>query len=111
MKRLSDRELERFTNVDHVDRVALVATLGDAIVGIGRYDRIEGPTAEVAFNISDAHQGAGSARCCSSTWRRRPRARHPQFVADVLPQNRKMIGVFSDAGYRSATASRTASSR
>ena len=59
LPRLSDRDLERFTNVDHRDRVGLVATLGDDIVGIGRYDRVGDTTAEVAFNISDAHQGRG----------------------------------------------------
>ena len=41
-----------------------------------------------------------SARCCSSTW---PRSRQEfgiaRFTAEVLPQNRKMLSVFSDAGY------------
>jgi hypothetical protein len=60
--RLSDADLHRFTNVDHVDRVALVATVGDEILAVGRYDRIGGRregTAEVAFNVSDHHQGRG----------------------------------------------------
>ena len=54
----------------------------------------------MAFNIADSHQGRGSARSCSSTWpRRRASAGSPRFVADVLPQNRKMLGVFTEAGY------------
>ena len=57
---LSTKELERFTRVDHTDRVALVVLRGGEIIGVGRYDRLEDPLeAEVAFNIADAQQGRG----------------------------------------------------
>src|SRR5690606_26450124 len=36
--RLSDRDLHRFTHVDHVERVALVLTLGGEIRAVGRFD-------------------------------------------------------------------------
>jgi len=105
MPRLSDRDLRRFTHVDHVDRVALVTTIGDDIVGIGRYDRLDErsggrSTAEVAFNISDAHQGRGlgSVLLEHLAAAARERGIH-RFVAEVLPQNRRMTGVFQDAGY------------
>ena len=39
VKHLSDSDLVRYTEVDHVDRVALVVTLRGEIIGIGRYDR------------------------------------------------------------------------
>lgn len=101
LQRLSARELERFTHVDHRDRVGLVATLGAAIVGIGRYDRVDAGTAEVAFNISDAHQGRGIGSVLLEHLAAAARERGiGRFVADVLPQNRKMIGVFSEAGYK-----------
>ena len=97
---LSDKDVARFTQVDHVDRVGLVATLGDDIVGIGRYDRVEGETAEVAFNISDAHQGRGIGSVLLEHLTVAALERGiSRFVAEVLPQNRKMLGVFSDAGY------------
>src|SRR3954470_11901752 len=100
LPRLSDRDLERCTNVDHHDRVGLVATLGDAIVGIGRYDRVGEATAEVAFNISDAHQGRGVGSVLLEHLAAAARERGiTRFVADVLPQNRKMMGVFTQAGY------------
>src|SRR3954453_4301759 len=100
LPRLSDRDLERFTNVDHHDRVGLVATLGDAIVGIGRYDRVGESTAEVAFNISDAHQGRGVGSVLLEHLAAAARERGiTRFLADVLPQNRKMMGVFTQAGY------------
>lgn len=68
---LSERDLERFTTVDHRNRVAFVVTLGPDIVGVGRYDKVDEAEAEVAFLVEDSQQGRGSPRCCSSTWLRR----------------------------------------
>src|SRR5512142_529690 len=54
---------ERYIHVDHVDRVALVALLGDEILAVGRYDRVPGTlVAEVAFVVEDPqqHRGLGS---------------------------------------------------
>lgn len=100
MPRLSDNDLHRFTHVDHHDRVAFVATIGDRIVGIGRYDRISPKAAEVAFNISDHHhgRGLGSVLLEHLAAAARENGIH-RFDAEVLPQNRKMMAVFMDAGY------------
>src|SRR3954469_12468685 len=38
MPRLSDRDIDRFIHVDHVDRVAFVLTLQGQIIAVGRYD-------------------------------------------------------------------------
>lgn len=105
IKRLSDKDVHRFTHVDYDDRVALVMMIRDKIAGIGRYDRIEpgGPVAEVAFNVSDHHQGRGIGSVLLEHLADIGReAGVRRFVADVLPQNRKMIGVFRDAGYDAA---------
>ena len=59
LRELSSRDLHRFTNVDYRDRVALVVTHRGEVIGIGRYDRIDAHSAEVAFNISDDFQGRG----------------------------------------------------
>jgi len=100
MPRLSERDLERFTVVDHRDRVALVLTIGSLIVGVGRYDKVGPEVAEVAFNIADAHhgRGVGSVLLEHLAAAARENGLH-RFVAEVLPQNRKMLGVFNDAGY------------
>jgi acyl-CoA synthetase (NDP forming)/GNAT superfamily N-acetyltransferase len=100
LRQLSDRDVERFTNVDHVDRVALVATVRGDIIGIGRYDKITPTSAEVAFNISDAYQGKGIGSVLLEhlaviAWE----SGVEEFTAEVLPQNAKMISVFGDAGY------------
>ncbi|MHC6231230.1 bifunctional acetate--CoA ligase family protein/GNAT family N-acetyltransferase [Arthrobacter sp. MMS24-T111] len=99
--RLSAKELKRFTEVDYKDRVAFVITIHGEIIGIGRYDRLTDPTeAEVAFNIADAHQGRGIG---SILLEHLAAAAHEngirKFTAEVLPENRKMLMVFSDAGY------------
>jgi acyl-CoA synthetase (NDP forming)/RimJ/RimL family protein N-acetyltransferase len=100
MPRLSDRDLERFTQVDHDDRVALVAEVGDRLIGVGRYDRTGPGEAEVAFNIADSEQGRGlgSVLLEHLAAAARERGIH-RFEAEVLPQNRKMVQVFRDAGY------------
>ena len=34
--------MRRFTQVDYVDRVALIVTLGEEMIAVGRYDRTDG---------------------------------------------------------------------
>jgi acyl-CoA synthetase (NDP forming)/GNAT superfamily N-acetyltransferase len=99
--RLSSKELKRFTEVDYKDRVALVITIGGEILGIGRYDRLADPEeAEVAFNIADAHQGRGIGSILLEHLAAAARENGiRKFSAEVLPENRKMLMVFSDAGY------------
>jgi len=100
LRRLSDADVHRFTHVDYVDRVALVVTLREDIVGIGRYDRIDARSAEVAFNISDHYQGKGIGSVLLEHLAAIARdVGITRFTAEVLPQNRKMLSVFSDAGY------------
>ena len=109
---LSPRDVQRFTNVDHDDRVALVAMVAGEIVGVVRYDRMTagGDEAEVAFVVRDDFQGCGLGSVLLEHlvgWRRERGVR--RFVAEVLPANRRMLGVFRDAGYASTPRSRTAS--
>jgi acyl-CoA synthetase (NDP forming)/RimJ/RimL family protein N-acetyltransferase len=98
---LSARELDRFTVVDHRDRVCFVLLLGDQIIGVGRYDRTDDPhDAEVAFMISDAHQGRGIGSILLEHLAAAARENGiDRFSAEVLPENRKMLHVFAEAGY------------
>ncbi|MPQ96726.1 GNAT family N-acetyltransferase [Modestobacter sp. I12A-02628] len=101
MKRLSDRDLHRFTHVDHDNRVAFVVLLGDELIGVGRYDRYPGTAdAEVAFLIEDAHQRRGLGSVLLEHLAAAARERGiTTFVAEVLSQNSAMVRVFLDAGY------------
>lgn len=104
MARLGERDLARFTAVDHRDRVALIAVAADEeserILAVARYDLTGPGTAEVAFNVSDAHQGRGLGSVLLEHLATAARERGiSRFTADVLPQNGQMIAVFSEAGY------------
>jgi acyl-CoA synthetase (NDP forming)/RimJ/RimL family protein N-acetyltransferase len=99
--RIPDRDLYRFTHVDHHDRVALVAELAGEIIAVGRYER-HGTTdeAEVAFVVADAHQGRGIGSVLLEHLAAAARESGiKRFVAVVLAENVQMIRVFRDAGY------------
>lgn len=97
---LTERDLHRFTHVDHVDRVALVATIADQLVGVGRYDRVDEGEAEVAFVVHDDHQGRGLGSVLLEHLAAAARERGiSRFVAEVLPTNRRMLATFHEAGY------------
>ena len=101
LPRLSPQLLERFVNLDYVDRMALVAVLGDDIVSVARYDRLPGTDeAEVAFVVDDVHQGRGLGSLLlehlAAVAKDHGIAR---FVAETLPGNSRMLSVFHDAGF------------
>jgi acyl-CoA synthetase (NDP forming)/RimJ/RimL family protein N-acetyltransferase len=100
---LSERDVARFTQVDYHDRLALIVTVGDEMIGVGRYERTGRRTAEVAFLIEDAHQGRGLGQLFLEHLAQAARENGiHRFVAEVLPDNRKMITVFTEAGYKVA---------
>ncbi len=100
---LSDTEVRHYTTVDYDDRVALIVTVGDRMIAVGRYDRLGtgSDEAEVAFLVEDAHHGRGLGSVLLEHLAQAARERGVRrFLAEVLPANRKMIQVFTDAGYR-----------
>ena len=98
---LTPKELDRFTNVDHTARVSFIVLRGEKIIGIGGYDRLDDPTeAEVAFNVSDDFHGTGIASILIEHLAAAGRENGiERFTAEVLPENRKMLTVFAEAGY------------
>ena len=99
--RLSDTEVERFTHVDGVDRLALVAERASQIVAVARYDRAPGSEeAEVAFVVDDAYQGRGLATTLLQHLADAARSQGIQrLVADTLSENFRMLNVFRNAGF------------
>jgi acyl-CoA synthetase (NDP forming)/GNAT superfamily N-acetyltransferase len=101
MPKLSARDVARFTEVDHVGRVAFVVLLKGRMIAVGRYDVVEPGEAEVAFLVQDEHQGRGIAQVLLEHLAQAARERGlDRFVAEVLPDNQPMIQTFRDAGYR-----------
>ncbi len=111
MPHLSERDVARFTRVDHVHRVAFVMLLSDRMIALGSYegypaddaDPDSGPAevAEVAFLVEDAQQGRGIGQLLLEHLAQAGRERDiERFVAEILPDNHRMIQTFRDAGYR-----------
>jgi acyl-CoA synthetase (NDP forming)/RimJ/RimL family protein N-acetyltransferase len=103
--RIPARDLERFVNVDHHDREAIVAATGADLIAVARYERLGAGAdeAEVAFVVEDAHQGRGLGSVLMEHLAARAREEGiARFVAEVLPNNSRMMRVFSDAGYEVA---------
>lgn len=109
LARLPERDLRRFTVVDYMDRVALIAVStasddendAETIIGVARFDRIESQEAEVAFNVADSQQGKGVGTVLLEHIATAARERGiRRFTAEVLMQNRKMLAIFREAGYQ-----------
>ncbi len=98
---LSKEEVARFTTVDYVDRLALVALVEDRLVAVGRFDRPPGSTeAEVAFVVADEFQHHGIGSLLLDELARAARERGVQtFKADTLAENTAMLDVFRHAGF------------
>ncbi len=90
------------TDVDYVDRFGLVVETGTPrqIVAHAAYVRIDSERAEVAFLVADALQGRGISTILLAHL---AEAAEPHgittFVAQVLPNNHRMIDVFRESGF------------
>ncbi len=98
--RLSEGEVERLVHND-AEHLGIVAERDSTMIGVAQYDRPPGSEeAEVAFVVDDTHQGLGIGTLMlehlASHGRRNGVKR---FVADTLFDNRRMLGVFYDAGF------------
>ncbi|MFD1507713.1 GNAT family N-acetyltransferase [Georgenia yuyongxinii] len=101
--RLGEKDLYRFTHVDHHNRVALVMVDGAEIRAVGRFDVVAPGDAEVAFNVVDTERGRGLGSVLLEHLAAAARELGvTRFVADVLPANARMVRVFGDAGYEVA---------
>ena len=108
--RISPRDLERFTHVDHRTRVAFICLLGDEIIAVGRYEGLGAnggavKSAEVAFVVRDEHQGRGLGSILLEHLAAAARENGVRrFEAEVLVENHQMVRVFRDAGYQVSRA-------
>jgi GNAT superfamily N-acetyltransferase len=98
---LSADEVRHFTQVDYVDRLALVIEDGEALVAVGRYDRSPNTTsAEVAFVVRDDYQHLGLGHRLLGDLAKAAWARGiTTLSAETLFTNHDMMSVFRHSGY------------
>ncbi|HEX9865653.1 MAG TPA: GNAT family N-acetyltransferase [Acidimicrobiia bacterium] len=99
---LEPKEVAFFTNVDYVDRMALIAMHEGKMIAVARYDRETpgGDAAEVAFAVADDQQGRGIGTQLLQLLTTHARSHGiEKFEAFVLPENRQMMRLFRNSGY------------
>ena len=97
----ADSYLARLEN--SVETTALVAVVDGSVVALATAEPVDATTEEVAFLVDDALAGRGLGSLLLEHLAADARGRDiRRFVADVLMENRAMLGVFLDAGFEVA---------
>ncbi len=100
--------MEPLLDSDWEERGALLGTLAEdgdeVVVAVANYVRLRDPAlAEAAFAVADAHQRRGiGTRLLEQLAARAAAVGIESFVAEVLPDNRDMLGVFEAVGFELA---------
>jgi len=103
----SDLISRDYANADLDARVPLVAHLGDRVIAVAGYDRLNEPdAAEVAFAVAEDQQGRGLATSMLQQLADVAAGRGiTRFDAEVMAENRPMLHVFGNAGFGVGRAS------
>jgi RimJ/RimL family protein N-acetyltransferase len=106
MDRLSPTMLAYLTEVDHHDHEALVAfeSGSEEVVGVARYVRDEGTSAEAAVTVGDDWQGRGLGTALTSLLAGRALDEGiDRFTALLLAENKEMIALLESVGHVTVT--------
>ncbi|MBA3340072.1 MAG: hypothetical protein H0T54_10090 [Geodermatophilaceae bacterium] len=87
-QRVFGKDLFRFTNVGHRDRVALIVLLGDELIAVGRYDGYRTAMRRRSPFWSRTPTKGGSGVSAVAPGSGRPEHGIGRFVAAVLAENR-----------------------
>jgi GNAT superfamily N-acetyltransferase len=96
LHRLPAETVRRLVVVDHDQREAVVAEMGDEVIGVARYDRQpdDPSTAEFAVVVEDAWQGVGIGRQLIVELLRLAAGRGVRTMAATVQQdNDRMVGL------------------
>ncbi|NJD34145.1 MAG: GNAT family N-acetyltransferase [Betaproteobacteria bacterium] len=107
-KELSASDVKRFREADFINRVILLCTVHEdgreIVIASGTYVRSADAVAEVAFIVEEDYHRLGIARrLLTHLGKIATEAGIRTFVAEVLPQNTAMLGVFGRCGWPMAT--------
>ena len=101
---VTEADLRRIREIDFESYVALIATViqdgHEVVIASSSYSRLGADAAEVAFIVEEDYQGLGIARRLLGHLGRIAVDRGlTRFEAEVLPQNRSMLRVFTACGW------------
>jgi acetate---CoA ligase (ADP-forming) len=102
---VGEQLVEPLLEPDWNERGALLATLAEddreSVVAVANYVRLRDPAlAEAAFAVADAHQRRGiGTRLLEQLAERAGAVGIETFMAEVLPGNQSMLGVFEAVGF------------
>ena len=102
---LGPQLVEPLLDPDWTERGALIGALaeegGERVIAVANYVRLRDPTlAEAAFAVADENQGRGvGTRLLEQLAERAASVGIERFLAEVLADNRSMLGVFEAAGF------------
>ena len=103
-RNFTEKEIDRFIDIDFIEHVALVAVVHESgrpiIVGGGRYIITRQGEVEMAFVVIDPYQGRGIGSALLRHLIVIARSAGVQLLtADVLPDNSPMLSVFGRGGF------------
>ena len=100
---VSEKLVEKFVEPDWHEQGHLIGELEGRVIALASYVRLRDPgAAEVAFLVADAYQRRGiGTRLLERLAARAAAVGIERFVAEVLPENRRMLGVFEAVGFES----------
>jgi GNAT superfamily N-acetyltransferase len=109
-KEISPAELKRFREADFINRVILLCTVQEhgreIAIASGTYASAGDATAEVAFIVEEDYYRLGIARrLLTHLGKIATAAGIRTFIAEVLPHNTAMLGVFGHCGWPMTTHS------
>lgn len=103
-KEISAADILRFQQADFINRVVLICTIHEdgreIAIASGTYVRASKDTAEVAFIVEEDYHRLGIARrLLTHLGKIAADAGITAFLAEVLPHNGSMLGVFARCGW------------
>ncbi len=103
-KEVSAADIQRFQQADFISRVVLICTIQEdgreIAIASGTYARVGEDAAEVAFIVEEDYHRLGIARrLLTHLGKIAADAGIKTFLAEVLPQNGSMLGVFGRCGW------------
>jgi GNAT superfamily N-acetyltransferase len=103
-KEISPTDIQRFQQADFINRVVLICTTQEdgreIAIASGTYVRVGQDAAEVAFIVEEDYHRLGIAkRLLTHLGKIAADAGVKTFLAEVLPHNGSMLGVFARCGW------------